>query len=103
MDPIRLPEDCASLDEVRAEIDRVDRSIIHSIAQRKTYVLAAARFKASLDEVAAPERFSAMLQTRREWAERQGLSPDMIETLYRDMVSHFISEETAHWKKAVRR
>jgi isochorismate pyruvate lyase len=100
MDSIKLPEDCASLGEVRAEIDRVDRSIIEMIGQRKGYVMAAAKFKANLEDVAAPERFAAMLQTRREWAEQQGISPDMVEKLYREMVGQFIEEERAHWEGA---
>lgn len=98
MDPIKLPEDCGSLDEIRAEIDRIDRSIVELIGQRKGYVMAAARFKASLDDVAAPERFAALLQARREWAAQRGISPDMVEKLYREMVGHFIAEERAHWE-----
>lgn len=98
MDRIKLPEDCASLGEIRAEIDRVDHSIIEMIGKRKGYVMAAAKFKASLDDVAAPDRFTAMLQARREWAAQQGVSSDMVEKLYRDMVSHFIAEERAHWE-----
>ena len=48
--------------------------------------------------MAAPERFAAMLQMRRQWADEEGLDPDVVEKLYRDLVKYFISEEMVHWK-----
>src|SRR5438874_81280 len=68
-----LPEDCASLDEVRTEIDRIDHWIIGMIAQRALYVDAAVKFKTSEQHVAAPERQAAMLRVRREGAAEAGL------------------------------
>ena len=97
MEPIKRPEECASLAEVRAEIDRIDRDIVAAIGRRRHYVMRAAKFKTSAASVSAPERLSAMLLTRREWAEKEGLSPEMIEKLYRDLVDHFTAEELAHW------
>src|SRR5689334_9811938 len=90
--------DCASLSEVRAEIDRLDRAIITLIGERAAYVHAAARFKTSEADVAAPARQASMLLDRRAWAEQAGLDPDVIETLYCDLVAYFIRRETAHWK-----
>ncbi len=96
---VKRPEECRTLSDVRTEIDRIDREIIRAIAGRKKYVIAAAAFKSSPKEVAAPERFAAMLQARRQWASEEGLDPDVIEKLYRDLVNHFIAEEQAHWAK----
>jgi isochorismate pyruvate lyase len=98
MDRIKAPEDCASLGEIRAEIDRIDHSLIELIGRRRLYVMAAARFKTNPNEVAAPERFAAMLQVRRGWAEQQGIHPDVVEKLFRDMITHFIAEERARWE-----
>ena|SRR5438270_64336 len=95
---MKTPAECGSLDEVRGEIDRIDRAIIALIAERAGYVHAAARFKATEAEVAAPERQSAMLRSRRAWAAEAGLDPDVIEKIYRDLVSYFIARETEHWK-----
>ncbi|WP_414542589.1 hypothetical protein [Nostoc sp. CCY0012] len=39
-----------------------------------------------------------MLQQRRLWAEAAGLNPDVIENLYRDLVSYFIDEELKNWQ-----
>ena len=95
--PAKAPEECRTLAEVRAEIDRIDREIVRAIGKRRHYVMAAAGFKKNEAEVSAPDRFAAMLQARREWAEQEGLSSDAIEKLYRDLVTYFIEEERAHW------
>ena len=39
-----------------------------------------------------------MLQQRRVWAEEEGLNPDVIEKIYRDLVTYFIDEEMSRWK-----
>ena len=95
----KRPQECSSIDDVRAEIDRIDRQIVALIGERAGYVRAAAKFKTSAADVRAAERFEAMLRQRRAWAEERELDPDMIEKLYRDMVNHFIQQEMAHWKQ----
>lgn len=40
-----------------------------------------------------------MLQQRHTWAEIEELNPDVIEKMYRDLVSHFISEEMQHYQQ----
>ena len=94
------PEKCASLEEVRCEIDRLDEEIVRLIGRRAHYVTAAARFKTSEAHVAAPDRQAAMLAVRREWAEREGLEPELIEDLYRRLVAWFVQRELEHWKRA---
>lgn len=83
-----------SLPEVRAEIDRVDQEIVKLIGRRMVCVKHAARFKTSERDVAASERVTSMLETRRGWAVTVGVNPDMIEKLFLDMVMHFITTET---------
>ena len=51
--------------------------------------------------VRAPERFEAMLQQRRAWAEEEGLNANAIKKMYRDLVNHFIEEEMKHWRSKV--
>ncbi|QBX68898.1 MULTISPECIES: isochorismate lyase [Serratia] len=94
------PQDCADMNDIRAEIDMMDENIIKLIARRFAYVQAAAKFKTSPDTVRAKERFEAMLLQRRVWADEQGLSPEVIEKMYRDLVNYFISEEMKHWSQA---
>ena len=91
------PAECKNLDEIRAGMDAIDREIVGLIAQRVAYVRAAATFKTSSANVAAPERVAAVLKTRREWAEAAGLSGEVIEGLYRDLVAYSVSEEHKQW------
>ena|ERR1035437_655017 len=98
---MKTADECTSLDEVRNEIDRIDEQVIALLGRRAEYVKAAARFKISESAVAAPERFAAMLQVRRAWAEREGLSADIIEKIYRDLVNYFIDREREHWLRSL--
>lgn len=91
------PDDCADMQDIRREIDCLDQMIIALLGKRFQYVRAAAKFKTSESSVRAPERFKAMLQQRRVWAEENGLNPDAIEKLYSDLVTHFIEEEMKRW------
>ncbi|MGG6242470.1 isochorismate lyase [Nodosilinea sp. AN01ver1] len=97
---MNTPEQCQTMADIRAEIDRLDRQVIALLGQRFAYVKAAAKFKTSETAVKAPERFESMLQQRRVWAETEGLNGDAIESLYRDLVNHFIAEEMKHWQQS---
>lgn len=95
------PDECSNIQEIRSEIDAIDREVINALGKRSAYVKAAAKFKPSVTTVKAPERFNTMLQQRRIWAESAGLNPDIIEKLYRDLVNYFIDEELKHWQSKI--
>jgi isochorismate pyruvate lyase len=91
-------DECANIQEVREEIDIIDREVIQALSKRFQYVIAAARFKTSEASVRSFDSFQAMLQQRREWAQASGLNPDVIENIYRDLVNYYIEEELKHYK-----
>lgn len=95
---MKSTDQCSNIQEIRAKIDAIDREVIKALGERFAYVKAAAKFKTSEVSVKASARFDAMLLERRIWAEEVGLNPDVIEKLYRDLVSYFISEELKHWE-----
>ena len=94
---MKTPNECLKMQDIRAEIDAIDRQIINAFGNRFEYVKAASKFKTSETSVKAPERFKSMLQQRRIWAE-EGLNPDVIGKLYQDLVNYFIEEELKHWQ-----
>jgi isochorismate pyruvate lyase len=99
MDPnVIPPAECAGIDDVRAGMDALDREIVRLVAERVEYVRAAAKFKTSSASVADKERMAAVLRTRREWAEAVGLSGDVIEGIYRELVNYCVSEEHKRWE-----
>ena len=91
------PTECVNMEDIRGEIDALDQAVIKLLGTRFQYVLAASKFKTSATSVRAPERFMAMLATRREWAEAEGLSPDANEKMYSDRVNHVSAEAMKHW------
>lgn len=95
---MKITETYTSLSDVRTEIDRIDRQIVELIGERARCVKQAARFKKNEGDVAAPERVAALLSARREWAHAAGISPDLIETLFREMVGYFIATEAKEWR-----
>ncbi len=64
---VKTPEECTSLQDIRAAIDDIDRDIVALIARRRGYVQAAAAFKTSAASVSAPDRVAAMMAQRRQW------------------------------------
>ena len=90
---------CSSLEEVRSNIDRIDNEIIKLIAERTNYVKQASSFKKNENEVKAPNRVESVIQKARERSLEYGANPDMIETLYREMISGFINLEMDEFKK----
>ena len=95
---MKPPENCTGIEDIRQAIDALDREIVGLIGRRARYVEAAARFKTGESSVRAPERQQAMLLERRIWAEEENLDPDMIEKMYRDLVSHFVNREMKQWR-----
>lgn len=90
---------CGSLEEVRANIDRIDDEIIKLIAERGAYVLQASAFKRNEDGVKAPVRVEAVIAKVKSKAEKYGADSDMVEALYREMISRFVNMELEAFEK----
>lgn len=84
-----------SLQEVRENIDLIDKDIIRLLGQRCRFVKEAARFKSSKSDVEAPARVEEVINKVRAFAVEHALSPEIAETTYRAMISAFIEMEHA--------
>ena len=82
----RKPADCQSLDEVRANIDRLDRLIVALLAERETYVRGAARFKPSAQAVVVQARVEEVVVKARAQARELGASPESMDRIYRAII-----------------
>lgn len=89
---------CNSLEEVREQIDRIDNEIIKLIAERGSYVLQASSFKKSEEGVKDTKRVEAVIAKVRAKAETYGANADMVEALFREMISRFVSMEMKEFK-----
>ena len=86
-------EKIESLPQARAQIDAIDGALIELIAARQFYVDQAARFKRTAQDVQAPERVEEVIKKVRAAAAEQGTDPDLVESIYREMIQHFIRRE----------
>ncbi len=85
--------ECERLENVRENIDRIDREIVKLISERSSYVRQAAKLKKTTDEVRAPKRVEEVIAKVRTLAEKEELDPDIAEEVYRTMISCFIKYE----------
>lgn len=90
---------CNSLEEVRNNIDRIDNEIIKLIAERGVYVSQASAFKKNEDGVRDTGRVERVIAKVREKALEYGADPDMVEALYREMISRFVNMEMKEFKE----
>jgi len=95
---MKTPEQCENIAEIRTEIDRIDHDIVVALGERLKYVRAASQFKTSEASVRAVERVRSLLAQRRAWASEEGLDPEVVEKMYRDLLSFFIEAELNDWK-----
>ena len=91
---------CSNLSEVRANIDRIDDEIIKLIAERSEYVAQASAFKKNENGVKAPARVEQVISKVRAKAGDYGADADMVEALYREMISRFIDMEMDEFHRA---
>jgi isochorismate pyruvate lyase len=84
---------CETLDEVRSNIDLIDKEIITLIAQRSEFVKQAAKFKKDEDDVKAPARVEKVIEKVRAESVANNLNPNITEAVYRTMIDKFIKME----------
>jgi isochorismate pyruvate lyase len=87
------PKDCQSITEIRNEIDRIDKLIIELLGERFQYVKEIVNFKSNADDVVAKSRYHEVFEIRRQWAAEQGISPLVVEQVYKILVHYFIDEQ----------
>ena len=86
---------CTSLEEVRANIDRIDRQIVACLAERGSYVRQAAFFKKSVADVKAPQRVEQVIDKVVALAVELGANQLVTEQTYRAMIAGYIRAELA--------
>ncbi|KJY72414.1 bifunctional chorismate mutase/prephenate dehydrogenase [Vibrio nigripulchritudo] len=88
------------LNELRDQIDQVDKQMVDLLAQRLALVEKVGEVKSEHGlPIYVPEREAAMLASRREEAEKQGVPPQLIEDiLRRTMRESYTSEKDSGFK-----
>lgn len=90
---VRQPSECEDMEQVRAEIDRIDTALVDLIAERFTYVDRAWQLKSRPDEATVPWRIQEVIDKVESRARERGLPPELAEALWRQMIGWFIQYE----------
>lgn len=87
-------EDCKNINDIREQIDSLDKQIISLLGTRFQYVKEIVKYKEKTEEsIVAADRRQAVLEQRRTWAADQNLNPEIIEQMYKNLIQYFIDEE----------
>ena len=93
MPEIREPENCETMEQVRAGVDDVDRRIVALVARRFGFMDAAARIKHAREAVRDEERKAEVLAKVKASAAERGLDTELIGRIYEDLVESSIAYE----------
>jgi len=87
------PSECTNKDEIRTQIDLIDKEIIALFAKRFQYVREIVRYKNDAESVIALDRKNHVIKERGEWAANHGLDKETFEQIYRFLLDHNIRKE----------
>jgi isochorismate pyruvate lyase len=93
------PKHCENMSEVRTEVDRIDALLVALIAERQTYMAEAARIKNDRDSVHDAERIEDVVEKVKTRAEQAGLSLDIAEPVWRELIKQSIAFEFKEWDR----
>ncbi|WIY54377.1 chorismate mutase [Devosia sp. YIM 151766] len=89
----KLPAECETKDDVRAEIDRVDQALLALFAERHLYVTRMAEIKTDPHEAYDPARIETVITKVRERSLELELDEDQAELIWRTLIDWNINFE----------
>ena len=94
MPPLTPPQDCASMQQLRVQIDKLDRQLIEMLVIRAGYIDRAAELKPGEGLPARiPDRVEEVVENVRAKADATGMDPDLAERLWRILIDWSIARE----------
>ena len=87
------PENCRDMPTLRREIDRLDRALVAMLAERQRYIERAAVIKQDRGRVRDEARIEDVIAKVVAEARRVGLSPEIAEPVWRELVERSIAHE----------
>lgn len=91
---MRPPSDCQNMDELRAQIDRLDQELVGLLVARTGYIDRAIELKSTAQLPARIEaRVDEVLRNVRRLAAQQGLDPKLAEALWENIIEWSIARE----------
>ncbi|MEN4045860.1 MULTISPECIES: chorismate mutase [Sulfurimonas] len=91
---------CNTLQEVRDEVDIIDKKLVELISERSHLIRQAAGFKESVAEVKAQDRIDDIMQKVRKKAIELNVNPNMISELFKIMIDEMVETEISELRNA---
>jgi isochorismate pyruvate lyase len=89
----KSPDQCLDMTDLRAEIDRLDRSLVALLSERQGYIERAAEIKGRRSEIRDEARIADVLAKITAAAQEAGLSVDIARAVWRTLMEHSIALE----------
>ena len=93
------PLECTSMAEVRQGVDALDRALVALLAERQSYMDAAARIKPDRNVVRDEARIEDVVSKVKAAAREAGLSEAIAEPVWRTLVDRCIAYEFGVWDR----
>jgi isochorismate pyruvate lyase len=95
------PERCQTLQQVRDGVDEIDLLLLDLLVRRQAYTVRAARLKRDAgSQVRDEARVNYQIERAKALGAQRGISPLLIEPLFRLMIEQHIKYETIHHAQA---
>jgi isochorismate pyruvate lyase len=89
----KLPAQCESKEDVRAEIDRIDQQLLTLLAERHGYVTRMAEIKTDPHEAYDPARIESIITKVRARSADLDLDEDQAELIWRTLIDWNVNYE----------
>ncbi|MEL0150153.1 MAG: chorismate mutase [Parvibaculales bacterium] len=89
----RAPIPCPEMQEIRAQIDALDKRLVALLAERQKLIAAAGEVKPSRDTVRDEARIEEVVQLVLAEAEKSGLAREIAEPVWRQLIESSIAYE----------
>lgn len=100
---VRPPERCATMPELRDQIDRLDRALVGLLSERQRYIERAAEIKSDRAAVRDEVRIADVVGKVLDEAGRSGLNPEIAEPVWRILMECSIAYELKRFDEKAQR
>ncbi|MGD9674034.1 MAG: chorismate mutase [Candidatus Nitrosocosmicus sp.] len=87
------PNECSSLEEIRQNIDLIDREIVSLLIKRGRYVMQAAKFKNNITKIEDQVRINNIITKVTAYSKEMNFDSSVIEQIYRFLIKVYIQLE----------
>lgn len=90
---IKTPDQCLSMTDLRAQIDRLDRSLVKLLSERQRYIERAAEIKSKRSDIRDEARIADVLTKVKAEAAKAGLHEEIAAAVWRELMERSIALE----------